>query len=297
MLILIGCMMLFIGNIAIRCFAASYAIALALELLQVLLGRRSLRIVSLIFGAAGLLAHTLYVIVHTVFYRELDVQPLSIADPQGSLLLLAWILAIFYIYGSAHYQRLAWGLFVLPIVLGLVILGVFFPSAPASGHEVDAIWVNILNLRGEKFWGMLHGCLLLLAAVGVCIGGIASIMYLVQVRRLQAKLAPAQGMKMLSLERIESMNRRAVLWAFPFLTVGLLVGVALGLHRGDFFQNWDLKTISGLGLWVVFFVLLYLRYSVHVRGRQVAWWTLFAFAIMVMAMVAPDHSYMSGDQP
>ena len=257
----------FITKITIFCFAASYGVALALELLHVLLARPALRVISLVFGAAGLLAHTAYV----------GVQPLSLADPLGSLLFLAWILAVFYVYGSVHHKRLTWGLFVLPIVLGLIILGVVSPSPSAAEQSSSGVWAGLLRLNHENFWQLTHGCLLLLAAVGVCVGCIASIMYLVQVRRLRAKMAPEQGVKMLSLERIEAMNRRAVLLAFPFLTAGLLVGAALKLQKHEDFFQWDLKTFSGLGLWVVFAVLLYLRYSVHVRGRQAAWWTLAAF--------------------
>jgi ABC-type transport system involved in cytochrome c biogenesis permease subunit len=275
------------AKITIVWFAASYGGALALELVNLLLGRPALRIFSLIFGAVGLLAHTLYV----------GVQPLSLADPRGSLLFLAWILAVFYLYGSVHHQRLAWGLFVLPLVMGLVILGAVFPTPARSASDgSEGAWAGLLHLSGDKFWGVMHGCLLLLAAVGVCVGCIASIMYLVQVRRLRAKLAPMHGIRMYSLERIEAMNRRAVLWAFPFLTAGILVGLALQLQHEDFLRSFDLKTLSGMGLWIVFAVLLCLRYSVHVRGRQAAWWTLAAFVIMVFALVS-NHSFLPGGQP
>ena len=46
-------------------------------------------------------------------------------------------------------------------------------------------------------------------------------------------------------------------------------------------QNWlSVRILSVLGLWIVFAILLYLRYRVHVRGRQLALWTIFAFAIL-----------------
>jgi len=38
-----------------------------------------------------------------------------LASPFGSLVLLAWVMAVFYFYGSIHYRRIAWGLFVLPL--------------------------------------------------------------------------------------------------------------------------------------------------------------------------------------
>lgn len=277
----------FSEKITIFCFAASYGVALALELIHALFPRQILRILSVTFGSAGLLAHTLYVAV----------QPLSLADRQGSLLFLAWILAVFCAYGSVHHKRVAWGLFVLPMVLGLIALAVVLPPEQSRGAE--GAWTRffqIVQLHGAGFWGLTHVVLLLLAAVGVCVGSVASIMYLVQVRRLRTKMAPTQGMRMLSLERIEAMNRRAILLAFPLLTAGLLIGVALMLQRDESFWTWDPKIFSGLGLWFVFAVLLYLRYSVHVRGRRAAWWTLAAFVILMVALVS-GHSFSQGVEP
>src|SRR5205085_7615731 len=143
----------------------------------------------------------------------------------GSLLFLTLILAIFYLYGTVHHYRLAWGLFVLPLMLGLIALAVLLHE-PTVLPETEGRWAGL--------WGMAHGVLVLLAAVGVCVGFIASIMYLVQLRRLRAKRPPGQGMKLLSLERLEAMNRRAILWAFPLLTAGLVVGMARQVAQGNF---------------------------------------------------------------
>ena len=66
--------------------------------------------------------------------------------------------------------------------------------------------------------GLVHGILLFLAAVGMSVGFLASVMYLVQARRLRAKANPVSGLKLLSLERLETMNRRAVNLAFRVRT-------------------------------------------------------------------------------
>ena len=93
---------------------------------------------------------------------------------------------------------------------------------------------------------------------------------------------------MLSLERLEQMNRRAILWSFPLLTAGLLGRLRAATATRLLRQGLDsLRMLSVLGLWLVFAILLYLRYRVHVRGRQVALWTMFAFVILVLALVSP----------
>ena len=65
---------------------------------------------------------------------------------------------------------------------------------------------------------------------------------------------------MLSLERLETMNRHVLNWAFPLLTAGLLVGTISLPHGPSFGDNWlSVKILSTAGLWLVFLVLLYLR--------------------------------------
>ena len=83
------------------------------------------------------------------------------------------------------------------------------------------------------------------------------------------------------------MNRRAILWAFPLLTLGLVVGLTMSLQQDALRDGWTSpKVLSALGLWLVFAILLYLRYGAHVRGRQVALLTIFAFVVMLVALFA-----------
>ena len=140
-------------GISLVCFATSYTAALGLEVWRQFQPRRILYFLGLLFGAAGLATQTVY---------------LAFQRPVGWMLILAWVLAIFYLYGALHYQRLAWGVFVLPVVLGLLVL------SRILGPEADRLALPDVN----RFWGVVHGTLLLLAAVGVCVGFCASLMYL-----------------------------------------------------------------------------------------------------------------------
>jgi ABC-type uncharacterized transport system permease subunit len=264
-----------LARVTISCFAFSYALALGFDLWNLVRPRLILRVSSACLVAAGLVAQLAYFVY----------QPWSLASATGSLLFLAFILAIFALYGSLHHQRVAWGLFVLPLVLVLVLLAwLKVPEQAAVGSYWE--W-----FQGSRFWGTTHGILLLLALVGVCVGFLASVMYFVQMYRLRSKTAPLAGVKLLSLERLEAMNRRAILMAFPLLTLGLVVGLALMAHDPDWTADWFnlkflLKILSTLALWAVFAILLYLRYGAHVRGRRVALLTIVAFAVMLIAVLA-----------
>jgi ABC-type transport system involved in cytochrome c biogenesis permease subunit len=260
------------------CFGASYAVALLLEIVRLFQPRPALRYASLAMGGAGLFAHTVFLALHR----------LDLVSQVGSLLFLAWILAVFYLYGTVHYRRFAWGVFVLPVVLGLVVISAAFP-APDPSSALTA-WLP----DWERFWGMLHGTLLLLASVGVCIGFVASVMYLIQAHRLRTKAAPSPGLQLMSLERLEQMNRRAINVSFPLMTAGVLVGIAQMLHRADQFHGLlDPKIIAAVVLWVVYGLLVYLRYGAQLRGRQLALLTIVAFILLLVTLSA-THPLATG---
>jgi len=268
------------------CFGLSYLVAFLLELARLVWPRagRGWRVAALGFGAAGVLAHTFYIVVH---------QP-SPATPDGSLLLLAWVLAFFYLYGTLHHAQQAWrAVFVLPLVTGLVGLSYLLIQSGEASPAIDVpAW-----LSGERFWGALHGTLILLAAVGVSVSFLASVMYLIQARRLRNKFNPGRVVPMLSLERLETMNRRALNLAFPLLTAGLLVGLLILKHGHDLGDNWlSVKVLSTAGLWVVFLVLLYLRYGAHVPPRRLAILSIGAFGLLLVAL-ATAHPFAMGGAP
>jgi ABC-type transport system involved in cytochrome c biogenesis permease subunit len=276
---------MFLERVTVFCFAASYGVAFLAELLQLFRPRPVLRLVGLGFGSAGLLAHTIFLGVH---HPEL-------ASRYGSFLFLAWIIAVFYLYGSLHHRTISWGLFVLPLVLGLIGLAV--PFVHDSAPEDEPWLVRLLSPQGERFWGILHGVLLSLAAVGVFVAFVASVMYLVHARRLRSKALPGKGPKFLSLERLEEMNRRAIVAAFPLLTAGVLVGLALTAQGDRPMRSWtDPRMLLTVVLWLVFVILLYLRYTMHVRGRRVAILTIVAFVLLVVTLAVP-HTLSGGGGP
>jgi len=268
-------------NVTHACFGLSYLLAFLLELARIRWPRPALRIAGLILGGAGLFAHSWFLALH---------HP-SPATAYGALLAVAWVLAVFYLYGSLHHTKRAWAVFVLPLVLALVSLAFALVN---TGNDAPVLALD----SGKRFWGALHGIFLVLASVGVCVGAIASVMYLVQARRLRMKLNPLGGLKILSLERLEGMNRRAINTAFPFLSVGLLIGLFLLKSDRTPVQEWfSVKVLATLGLWVVFLLLLYLRYAVHLPGRRLALLTIFSLALVVAVLVA-DHSFApAGDSP
>jgi ABC-type transport system involved in cytochrome c biogenesis permease subunit len=253
------------------CFGLSYLTAFGLELWQQYRPHRSLRAVGLFAGSAGAIAHSLFLLIR---------QP-SPAAPYGSLLLLAWVLALFYLYGRCSAKVQPWALFVLPLVILFVGVSMFF--ADGSG---DTQW-----FAGDRFWGMVHGGFLMAASVGITLAFLASLMYLIQMGRLRRKAPPLGGLRLFSLEHLETARQRAINFAVPFLTAGLLLGLMRAYAKGNadhFAGPW--KIVGSLLLWIVALLLVYLKYARYLPGRRLAWLTILTF-VMLLGTLAATHPF------
>jgi hypothetical protein len=74
------------------------------------------------------------------------------------------------------------------------------------------------------------------------------------------------------------------------------VGIALMVQQADSYSEWShWKIIGTVVLWLVFAILFYLRYAVHVRGRRMALLTIVAFSLLLFTL-ALAHPFLNGKQ-
>jgi ABC-type uncharacterized transport system permease subunit len=272
-----------IDRLSVLCFAGTYGLALLAELARFAV-RSSVRW----YVAAGLMA--LGWLVQTAFLANLALKnPLVLVTTAfESVMVLSWIVALIGLYLMVRSPKpVAVGIFVLPLVLGLVIAGWF---APRRSDWLE--WGGTI-----AFWGTVHGVFLLGSAVFTCVAFFAGLMYLFQMRRLKAKRPSQFGLVLPSLEQSERINRGAITIAFPLLTFGLLIGMVLSVAaraEGDTLMTahtlrWtDPKVLSALLMWLVFAVLLHARFRPAMRGKSVMLLTIVAFAFLVFTWVGVE---------
>ena len=272
-----------IDRLSVLCFAGTYGLALLAELARFFV-HSSVRW----YIASGLMA--LGWLVQTVFLANLAIKdPLILVTTVfESVMLLSWIVALIGLYLMVRSPKpVAVGIFVLPIVLGLVIVAGWF--APRKSDWLD--WGGTM-----AFWGTVHSIFLLGGAVFTCVAFLAGLMYLVQMKRLKAKRPSRFGLVLPSLEQSERINRGAITTAFPLLTFGLVIGMILSVTRGG--RNgaetvrtlrWtDPKVLSALLMWLVFAVLLHARFRSAMRGRSVMVLTIVAFVFLVFTWIGVE---------
>jgi ABC-type transport system involved in cytochrome c biogenesis permease subunit len=271
-----------LSQISITCFAASYAVAWALEVSRLVFRSRARRAIMLGFAAAGLLAHTLFLAFSA---SVADGAPL--ASSFDWTLVAAWLLVAIYFYLCYYYPQAAIGLFVFPLVLALIAAAALFADrAP------------IASVSASRAWGAIHGVFLLLGTVAVMVGFVAGSMYLLQAYRLKHKLPPMQGLRLPSLEWLEAVNSRSLVLSTLLVSIGFLAGVILRSRSQPGSLPWSDPVVWSSALmllWLVVASVFNAVYKPARRGRKVAYLTIVsfvfvAFALGVLLLVDTQHA-------
>lgn len=272
------------SGISIICFAASYAVALCLEVTRLFL-RVSLRTAIMVgFMVAGLIAHSIYL------GGEAQ-QGLASGNPLSSwyhgCLILAWLLAVCYLALSLWRKPTAIGLIFLPTILMLVAIAQVFPRTP--------------QLTGEtvhRVWSIAHGVALLLGTAAVIVGFTGGLLYLVQSYRLKHRVFITPALRLPSLERLQRISEGALVTSCWLLVIGLLSGVLLNWRRGaEANLPWSDPVVWSSALlliWLLTALTFNAFYKPARQGRKLAYLTFASFVFLglvlaIMILVPDSH--------
>jgi len=268
------------ANVTVFCFLASYLVSGVMEALR-LRGKSSFnKLVLRGFALAGLIAHTIYLFNRS---QQTSLPPL-LSSTHDWLLVLAWLAIVFYIFLTLFDSDLAIGLFLIPIVLALIGSAYFLQQAPNQ-----LVSQEILIKEARHGWAMLHASLLVLGMAGGLVALVLGMMYLTQHRRLRQKQTMKEGLSLPSLGRIARLNWWSVVISVPLLTLGMAVGVGLGLstQQGDSPLSFTDPVIVTYGIaWLVmigFFV--WLLTTSRSQDRQTASLSIWIFSFLIISVV------------
>ena len=247
-------------NVNLFCFLASYLVAFGLDVARLRAKSAWSRGIAILFGAAGLLAQTLYLLLRSSQTQ----QPPLLSSAHDWLLVLAWLAVLTHLFVSLLDSTIATGLIVWPVVLLLV----------GASHFVTASPSHVLDFH--RGWKMLHASMLVLGTAAILFGFVLSLLYLWQHRRLKHRQMLTSGLTLPSLERLERFNRWSILVSVPLLTFGVATGIGLSVFaKQDAAPTWTDPIVLGGGvMWLLMCGLFtWLLSGQRTPGRQVAWLT------------------------
>jgi ABC-type transport system involved in cytochrome c biogenesis permease subunit len=181
------------------------------------------------------------------------------------------------------YDAISLGIFVLPITF----FTVFVPALGTERYVFPSEGVRIS-------WLVAHISALLAAYVALGFSLLASVLYLVQERRLKSKHKPGEDSWWLPpLDTLERIAHATLEFGFPCMTVGLVIGSVLAQETvlgAAYFR--DPKVIASFVLWAVYVTLLFVRRSAGLRGRRAAYLSGAVFLVMLGVLITNVFSHV-----
>jgi len=227
-------------------------------------------------------------LVHTfvIGMQTMEVGHVPFANASSAISTFVWLLTLSYLYLELSTDERAMGVFILPIVVVLQIIPTLKPGLETRSPVLDSPW----------FW--VHIASSLFAYASFALAGVLGLTYMLQFKEIQKKHLGYLYTRLPSLQILDSMNSRAVMVGWLFLTVGVVVGViwatqARVVYPDD--QNLrlmslnDPKIFGAVLTWAVYSFAVFARQRLGWNGRRAAWLSAIGFALILLNFVPVSY--------
>ena len=188
--------------------------------------------------------------------------------------LLAFFIVVLQLVSERLLRVSAVALFTAPLAAGLVGLALLLGLAPPG------------ESAGRNVWLVLHVALSVLGLALLALAFIAAALYLVQFRELKAKRFGQVFQVFPPLERLDLLNRSALVVGFPALTLGVLLAVGYAVRFTGGFRVDPAQVVWGLFTWAVLGAAVWLRVGRRWTGRRAAVLSIAGFGAVLLVYLA-----------
>lgn len=191
---------------------------------------------------------------------------------QGLSAVALLLLAIFFVL-DLRYRTPVLGAFLTPIALAVLVPGLLIGHGSVLPAQVRAPLLP------------LHVTIALLGIAAFAVAAGVGMMYLLMERQMKGKRFGLLFSRLPSLEFLDELNRRLVVFGFIFLSVTLVTGAFF--ENGSAGLAWLLepKVIATAVAWVIFAAVLGARSFAGWQGRRVAFITMAGFCLLLVSLV------------
>jgi ABC-type transport system involved in cytochrome c biogenesis permease subunit len=186
----------------------------------------------------------------------------------GSLNLFVWLVVTVYLVWGCRARYRLLGLVVTPLVAALFVV-----ARLGGGTELGE------RSHYSNLFLVLHVGLVLAAFAGFTLAAALATVYLFQERRLKRHDATILRLPAPSLETLDSLQARVILYSLPALTLGIAAGLVRLEEDGG---GIDALMAVTAATWLAYGGYLGLRVSRGWRGRRAAYLALAGFVLVVV---------------
>lgn len=223
------------------------------------------------------LAHTFVIGMQTM---EVGHVPFASASAATSTFVL--LLAVVYLYTEMTTDERAMGAFILPMLVVLQSIPAFTPAVEERAALLESPLFGV------------HVSSLLLAYASFALACVIGITYVLLFKEIKAKHLGFFYARLPSLQVLDSMNQRAIVFGWIFLTIGLTIGAVWAAQaqayapadpRVQAMSLGDPKIFVALVAWAIYSFEVFAARRIGWGGRRAAYLSALGFAIVLLNFV------------
>jgi ABC-type transport system involved in cytochrome c biogenesis permease subunit len=233
---------------------------------------------------AAAFAHTFVIGMLTM-----EIGHVPVAGATSAISTFVWLLALAYLYTEMTTDERAMGVFILPLLVALQAI----PALRPGIEDRAAV------LQGPLFG--VHVSSLLFAYASFALACVIGITYVLLFTEIKAKHLGFFYARIPSLQVLDKMNQRAIVFGWSFLTIGMLAGVAFawealahpvsaGVPQVQAMSVEDPKIIVAFVCWAVYSFELFSR-RFGWGGRRAAYLSALGFVIVLLNFVPISYFF------
>jgi len=188
--------------------------------------------------------------------------------------MLALLIASAFLLIAWRYRTLSFGIFALPLAFLLTVVPALGPDKFTFSSPIHSGWLFV------------HITALLVAYAALIFSLSASLLYLIQERRLKRKRSPGFLDWLPPLETMDQIAQTTLVLGFCGMTIGLFAGslIAQESYGAAYFA--DPKIWLSFLMWGLYVVMLFVRRSTGLRGVRAVYLSSLVFLGMLSVWAA-----------
>ncbi len=227
-------------------------------------------------------------LVHTflIGMQTMEVGHVPFANAASAISTFVWLLTLSYLYLELSTDERAMGVLILPVLVVLQIIPTLKPGLEARSPVLDSPW----------FW--VHIASLLFAYASFALAGVLGLTYMLQFKEIKKKHLGYLYTRLPSLQILDTMNNRAVVIGWLFLTIGVVIGAIWASQAREVLPNDpniramslnDPKILGAVLTWAVYSFAVFARQRLGWNGRRAAWLSAVGFALILLNFVPLNY--------
>jgi cytochrome c-type biogenesis protein CcsB len=218
---------------------------------------------------AGLVLHTIAMLI-----RGIRGEYIPITNINESLVFFSWAIMLITMFISIRNRITILYLFVVPFAMVILAVALF------SLKDVQA-----LNPALQSYWMIIHTGFGFFSYAAYTLACAFGLMYLFLEHGIKQKKFGFCYRVFPSLDTLDALNYFLVTIGFFFLTLCIVTGALWARDAWGRYWAWDPKETWSLATWLIYAIVLHIRFTSTFRGRKVAYLSILGFGFIIFTFL------------